>query len=107
MIDRSEVPDGADAPDFLVHREGDQVGIAVQDVEPGRRRGVYMDSEREIEIDVVEAVPLGHKVALTDLAEGAAVIEYQAPIGVTRQAVACGQLVHVHNMRSERWQTSE
>jgi (2R)-sulfolactate sulfo-lyase subunit alpha len=66
-----------------------------------------MDSEREIEIVVLEAVPLGHKVALTDLAEGAVVIEYQVPIGVTRQAVASGQLVHVHNMRSARWQTSE
>jgi (2R)-sulfolactate sulfo-lyase subunit alpha len=91
------------APHFLVHNEGDHVGVAVQDVEPGRRRAVYLDSDREVEVEVVEAVPLGHKVALRDLAEGAGVVEYEVPIGVTRGPVRSGQLVHVHNLRSARW----
>ncbi len=95
------------APHFLVHNEGDQVGVAVQDVEPGRRRAVYIDSDREAEVDVVEPVPLGHKVALADLAGGAGVIEYGVPIGLTRGPVRSGQLVHVHNLRSARWQSSE
>ncbi len=98
---------GSGAPHFLVHNEGDHVGVAVQDVEPGGRRAVYMDSDREVEVDVLEAVPLGHKVALRDLAEGAGVIEYRVPIGVTRRAVRGGELVHVHNLRSGRWQTSQ
>jgi (2R)-sulfolactate sulfo-lyase subunit alpha len=100
------VSGGAGAPHFLVHHEGDHVGVAVQDVEPGRRRAVYLDSDREVEVDVVESVPLGHKVALSDLDEGASVIEYEVPVGVTRQPVRSGQLVHVHNIRSARWQTS-
>ena len=91
------------APHFLVHNEGDHVGVAVQDVEPGRRRAVYLDSDREVEVEVAEAVPLGHKVALRDLEEGAAVVEYEVPIGVTRTTVRSGQLVHVHNLRSGRW----
>jgi (2R)-sulfolactate sulfo-lyase subunit alpha len=98
---------GTAAPHFLVHNEGDHVGVAVQDVEPGRRRAVYLDSDREVDIDVAEAVPLGHKVALGDLDDGASVIEYAVPIGVTRTAVRGGQLVHVHNLRSARWQSSE
>jgi (2R)-sulfolactate sulfo-lyase subunit alpha len=98
---------GAAAPHFLVHNEGDHVGVAVQDVEPGRRRAVYLDSDREVDVDVLEPVPLGHKVALTDLAEGAAVVEYEVPIGLTRLPVRGGQLVHVHNIRSARWQSSE
>ena len=97
----------AAAPHFLVHNEGDHVGVAVQDVEPGRRRAVYLDSDRDVEIEVGEAVPLGHKVALRDLGEGASVIEYEVPIGVTRRPVQAGQLVHVHNLRSARWQSSE
>ena len=98
-------PDGA--PHFLVHDEGDHVGVAVQDVEPGRRRAVYLDTDREVEIEVTEAVPLGHKVALTELPEGAIVLEYRQPIGVTRGPVPSGCLVHVHNLRSARWQKSE
>jgi (2R)-sulfolactate sulfo-lyase subunit alpha len=93
----------AQAPHFLVHNEGDHVGVAVQDVEPGRRRAVHMDSDREVEVEVAEAVPLGHKVALRDLPEGAGVVEYEVRIGVTRTAVRSGQLVHVHNLRSARW----
>jgi (2R)-sulfolactate sulfo-lyase subunit alpha len=95
------------APHFLVHNEGDHVGVAVQDVEPGRRRVVYLDSDREQEIDVTEPVPLGHKVALVDLEGGARVVEYEVPVGLTRGPVRSGELVHVHNLRSARWQSSE
>lgn len=101
------VDGGTGAPHFLVHNEGDHVGVAVQDVEPGARRAVYMDSDREVEIAVLEPVPLGHKVALVDLDAGSGVTEYRVPIGVTRRAIHGGELVHVHNLRSARWRTSE
>lgn len=94
------------APAFLAHNEGDMVAVAVQDVSPGTRKVVFMDSDRELEIEVSEDVPLGHKVALVDLAEGAEVIEYGVRVALTRQAIEAGQLVHVHNVRSARWQTS-
>ncbi len=109
---------GADAPDqrvaapvgaphFLAHREGDHVAVAVQDVEPGPGRVLYMDSSRAIELAVQEPVPLGHKVALTDLPGIAEVVEYGVRIGLTREPIAQGRLVHVHNIRSARWQKSE
>ena len=98
---------GDGAPHFLVHREGDHVGVAVQDVEPGRRRAVYLDSDREIEVEVTEPVPLGHKVALANLDGGADVIEYEVRVGLTRRPVRRGELVHVHNLRSARWERSE
>jgi len=95
------------APHFLVHNEGDHVAVAVQDVDAGRRRAVYLDSDREVEVDVTETVPLGHKVALTDLEEGADVVEYAVRVGLTRRPVRRGELVHVHNLRSARWERSE
>jgi (2R)-sulfolactate sulfo-lyase subunit alpha len=95
------------APHFLVHNEGDHVGVAVQDVEPGQALIVFMDSERADQLEVLERVPLGHKVALSDLEEGADVIEYAVPVGRTRQPVRRGQWVHVHNLRSRRWEKSE
>jgi (2R)-sulfolactate sulfo-lyase subunit alpha len=98
---------GDGAPHFLVHNEGDHVGVAVQDVEPGRRRAVYMDSDRQVDVDVLEEVPLGHKVALADLGTGEEVIEYRVRVGLARQPIRSGELVHVHNLRSARWQQSE
>jgi (2R)-sulfolactate sulfo-lyase subunit alpha len=97
----------AGAPHFLAHNEGDHVAVAVQDVERGPARVSYMDSERSLELDVHEPVPLGHKVALEDLAAGAEVIEYQVKIGVTRRSIRKGEYVHVHNIRSARWERSE
>ena len=104
MDDSTRVPAGA--PHFLVHNEGDHVGVAVQDVEPGRRRAVYLDSDREVELEATEAIPLGHKIALADLGEGDQVVEYQVTVGLTRAPIKRGALVHVHNMRSARWQQS-
>ncbi len=97
-------PEGV--PGFLIHNEGDHVAVAVQDVGPGAAQAVYMDSDRALPVQVGEAIPLGHKLALVNLEEGAQVIEYGVPIGVTRQAIRAGQLVHIHNIRSARWQKS-
>ena len=93
-------------PNFLIHNEGDHVAVAVQDVTPGKGAAVYMDSDRAVVVHPTEAIPLGHKVALVDLGEGVEVIEYGVRIGLTRQPIKAGQLVHVHNIRSARWQTS-
>jgi (2R)-sulfolactate sulfo-lyase subunit alpha len=48
-------------------------------------------------------VPLGHKVAMRDMAAGKDVIEYGRPIGRTAQAVARGEHVHTHNLKTKRW----
>ena len=101
---RTQAPPSA--PAFLAHNEGDMVAVAVQDVAPGECTVVYMDSDREARITVTEAVPLGHKVALIELAEGAEVLEYGVRVALTRQPIMAGQLVHVHNVRSARWQNS-
>jgi (2R)-sulfolactate sulfo-lyase subunit alpha len=94
------------APGFLIHNEGDHVAVAVQDNEPGELQAVYMDSDRVLRVRASEAIPLGHKLALVDLEEGAQVIEYGVPIGLTRRAIKAGELVHIHNIRSARWQKS-
>lgn len=94
------------APKFLIHNEGDGVAVAVQDVEPGEGEAVYIDSDRVVTVRATEAIPLGHKLALVDLVEGDEVIEYGVRIGVTQQPIRVGQHVHVHNIRSARWQNS-
>jgi hypothetical protein len=51
---------------------------------------------------VLEAgLPLGHKLARHAIAEGARVLKYGLPIGRATRAIAPGEPVHVHNLRSE------
>jgi (2R)-sulfolactate sulfo-lyase subunit alpha len=92
--------------DFLAHRRGDDVAVAVRDTGPGAASAAYLDSGDRFEIAAREAIPLGHKIALRDLAEQENVLEYGVPIGLTRAPVAAGQLVHTHNLRSARWRSS-
>jgi len=91
---------------FLVHNEGDHVGVAVEDVPAGPAVAVYLDSDREAAVEALEPIPLGHKIALADLAPEADVIEYGVRVARTRGAIGRGQLVHVHNVRSARWEAS-
>ena len=91
---------------LLAHRAGDDVAVAVRDTEPGQVAGAYLDSGDRFGLVVRAQIPLGHKVALRDLAEGEAVTEYGVPIGRTRRAIGTGELVHTHNIRSVRWQSS-
>ncbi|HMK62314.1 MAG TPA: UxaA family hydrolase [Acidimicrobiales bacterium] len=91
------------SPAFLAHRSGDDVAVAVGDVEAGAVTVVYLDSGDHEDKVAVEAIPLGHKLALRDLEKGTPVTEYGETIGVMYEAVPAGGLVHVHNLRSARW----
>lgn len=89
---------------FLVHAPDDAVGVAVRDIDPGPAvPGRVMDGGGSLQVDVVSSIPLGHKVALRDIAAGERVIEYGLPIGRATQDIAAGEHVHVHNVRGERW----
>ena len=99
----SPAPGGVD---FLAHQRGDDVAVAVRDTAPGPASAAYLDCGDRFEIVARDAVPLGHKIALRDLAEREDVLEYGVLIGLTRAPVATGELVHTHNLRSARWQKS-
>jgi (2R)-sulfolactate sulfo-lyase subunit alpha len=91
---------------FLAHRAGDDVAVAVRDAEPGESPGAYLDDGTRVVIAVRAPIPLGHKVALRDLATDEPVTEYGETIGLARNPIAVGDLVHTHNLRSARWQRS-
>lgn len=93
-------------PDFLAHRGGDAVAVAVRDLEPGPAQGGYLDSEATESVQLTNSVPLGHKLALRDVAAGEDVIEYGIRIGVASADISRGDYVHTHNIRSARWQNS-
>jgi len=48
-------------------------------------------------------VPIGHKVALTDIKRGDTVWKYGQDIGKAVSDIAKGDHVHVHNLKTKRW----
>ena len=92
------------AHSFLVHAPDDVVGVAVQDIEPGTAvPGKIQSNGNEFTLDVVDPVPLGHKVALRPLSSGEQVIKYGIAIGRATRDIRAGEHVHVHNVKGERW----
>jgi (2R)-sulfolactate sulfo-lyase subunit alpha len=48
-------------------------------------------------------VPIGHKIALTDIKNGETVWKYGQDIGKTVADIKKGEHVHVHNLKTKRW----
>lgn len=93
-------------PDFLVHNDGDSVGVAIRELPPGPAAGGYLTGTDVLTIEIAEPIPLGHKFALAAIAQGRDVVEYGVRIGVATRPIGTGEHVHVHNLRSARWQSS-
>src|SRR6266571_678803 len=99
MLADSDTSPPSGEPAFLVHRAGDDVAVAVRDIDPGDVTGAYLASGERLQVSVREAIPLGHKIALRDLAAEERVTEYGVTIGLTRCPIPAGTLVHTHNLR--------
>jgi (2R)-sulfolactate sulfo-lyase subunit alpha len=89
---------------FLVHDAKDDVGVAVVDIDAGTKlSGKILSNNAPLEAASLEAIPLGHKIALRDFAVGDSVTKYDVIIGKVVRPIKAGQLVHVHNLKTKRW----
>jgi galactarate dehydratase len=70
----------------------DNVAIIAND--GGLPAGTVMPEGPAAGIMLRDKLPQGHKVALTDIASGAAVLRYNVPVGFAREAIAAGSWVH-------------
>jgi (2R)-sulfolactate sulfo-lyase subunit alpha len=93
------------APHVLVHEEKDTVGVVVIE---GLKAGTDMlcvitSDNSSFNLSAKMDVPIGHKVALTDIKAGDTVWKYGQDIGKAIAPVAKGEHVHVHNVKTKRW----
>ena len=90
---------------FLVHHQNDSVGVAVVEHIEGNHEltGWVMDTDQTLVLTALEAIPLGHKIALTDIRDGDTVYKYGEDIGRAVADIRKGQHVHVHNTKTKRW----
>ena len=75
---------------------GDNVAVTTADFPAGA--AVPCDGG---EITLIDAVPMGHKVAVAPIATGAKIVKYGCPIGSAVRAIAVGERVHIHNLQSD------
>jgi (2R)-sulfolactate sulfo-lyase subunit alpha len=92
-------------PHLLVHEHADNVGVVVvEDLAAGTDMLCIVTADNSsFRLTARQDVPIGHKVALKDLAEGDTAIKYGVDIGRIAAPVKTGEHVHVHNLKTKRW----
>ena len=92
-------------PQFLVHNEKDTVGvIVVEGLKAGTQMmGVNTSNNSTLRLKSKANIPIGHKVALTDIKNGDTVWKYGQDIGKAVADIPKGGHVHVHNLKTKRW----
>jgi len=92
-------------PHLLVHEHNDNVGVVVvEGLKAGTKMlGVVTHDNSTFELEAKADVPIGHKVALSDIRNGETAIKYGEDIGKFVADIAKGNHVHVHNLKTKRW----
>ena len=90
---------------FVVHEEGDSVGtIVVEGIQAGQQlTGWVMEQDKTVSLSTLSDIPIGHKIALADLAKDDTVIKYGVDIGRVVAPIKAGEHLHVHNVKTKRW----
>ena len=90
---------------FVLHDAKDTVAVVVvEGVKAGMAlNGWIMDEDRMTVLQALQDIPIGHKVALADMATGDTVIKYGIDMGKVVAPISAGQHAHVHNIKTKRW----
>ena len=85
--------------DFLKINDNDNVVVALNTIPAGE--SISVESQDGVKtVTALEEIPAGHKMALTDIAEGGAVIKYGYSIGNAKEAIKEGAWIHTHNVKT-------
>ena len=90
---------------FVLHDANDSVAVVVvEGVKAGMElSGWIMDEDRMTRVTAKQDIPIGHKVALRDMAVGDTVVKYGIDMGKVVAPIRAGEHAHVHNIKTKRW----
>jgi len=90
---------------FVLHDAKDTVAVVVvEGVKAGMSlTGWIMDEDRMTSVDARQDIPIGHKVALEDMATGDTVWKYGIDMGKVVAPIKAGEHAHVQNIKTKRW----
>jgi hypothetical protein len=83
-------------PRLLLLDQRDNVLVAISRIRAGE--AIAIAGAR---VTLAADLPIGHKIARTAVSAGDKIMKYGAPIGTATTAIAIGEPVHVHNLRSD------
>ena len=92
----------------------DNVAVALEDLPKGTAVDIEETADASSDsaatsFHVVTGEPIarGHKIALTDIAEGEPIIKYGCTIAIASEEIPSGSWVHTHNARTELSESAE
>lgn len=90
---------------FVLHDAKDTVAVVVvEGVKSGAAlEGWIMDEDKSTTVKALQDIPIGHKVALKNMAVGDTVIKYGIDMGKVVAPIKAGEHAHVHNIKTKRW----
>jgi (2R)-sulfolactate sulfo-lyase subunit alpha len=90
---------------FVLHDAKDTVAVVVvEGVKAGTQlTGWVMDDDSSIQLQAQQDIPIGHKVALKDMAVGDTVLKYGIDMGKVVAPIKAGEHAHVQNIKTKRW----
>jgi (2R)-sulfolactate sulfo-lyase subunit alpha len=93
------------APHLLVHEQKDTVGVVVvENLKAGTDMlAVITHDDKDFRLTAKMDIPIGHKVALTNIKKGETIWKYGQDIGIAKADIGKGEHVHVHNVKTKRW----
>ena len=91
--------------DIIIHDEKDNVGVVViEKVNKNQKCNCWiMENDKSVNIQSITEIPLGHKIAMKDLAPGDTILKYGHDIGKVVKDIKKGDHVHVHNVKTKKW----
>jgi (2R)-sulfolactate sulfo-lyase subunit alpha len=89
---------------FVLHDAKDTVAVVVvEGVKAGATlNGWIMDEDRQLTLQARQDIPLGHKIALKDMAPGDTVLKYGIDMGRVVAPIKAGEHAHVQNIKTKR-----
>lgn len=92
-------------PHCLVHSPKDTCGVVVVE---NLKAGTDMlclvtENDTTFRLTAKMDIPIGHKVALNDIASGDTIWKYGEDVGIAKAAVGKGEHLHIHNAKTKRW----
>lgn len=95
-------PSPSEGADALKLHADDHVATLLRDLSAGELCSIGTPDGTILSLQLVESIPMHHKVALVALSREQPVLKYGEVIGQARRDIAPGSHVHTHNLVSLR-----
>lgn len=80
---------------FIKIHPRDNVIVALKEL----KKGVIIELDKK-NIEIIDNIGRGHKIAIENIKEGQSIIKYGYPIGRAAQTIKIGEHVHTHNVKT-------